>query len=427
MVGIVEVAGLAIVGGCAAQMAMGLYGTFQRRVRESDVAAREARLFQQRAQLLLQSDQVERERSELSWNGNRKFYIDRKVEEAKDICSFYLRPHDHKPLAPFLPGQYRTFQLKIPDEAKPLVRCYSLSDSPANRDHYRVTIKRLDPPPKEPEAPPGRSSNFFHKGLVEGDILDVRAPSGHFYLDQATEKPVVLIGGGVGLTPVWSMLNAICDSGSRRETWFFYGIMNRNDHAMYDRMAEIRRTYDNVRIIVCYSRPTESCVEGRDFDQEGYVSVELFKKLLPSNNYEFYICGPPPMMQAVTSDLKEWGVPDGDVKFEAFGPATIKRKSPPKPAQDAAAAAAVGDGIEVVFERSGKTLHWKPDYGSLLEFAEANDISIDSGCRAGNCGTCVTAVKEGEVSYLSEPGAQPDEGSCLTCIAVPSGRLILDS
>ncbi len=131
------------------------------------------------------------------------------------------------------------------------------------------------------------------------------------------------------------------------------------------------------------------------------------------------------MMEAVTKDLKEWGVSDSDVKFEAFGPATIKRKSPSKPAQEAMAAA--GDGIEVEFERSGKTLHWKPEHGSLLEFAEANDISIDSGCRAGNCGTCVTAVKEGEVSYLSEPGAQIDEGSCLTCIAVPSGRLILDS
>ena len=173
MVGIVEAAGLAIVGGCAAQAVISLYGTFQRRVRESNTAAREARLFQQRAQLLLQSDRADRERSELSWNGNRKFYIDQKVEEAKDICSFYLKPHDHKPLAPFLPGQYLTFQLKIPDRAKPLIRCYSLSDSPANRDHYRVTIKRLDPPPKEPDAPPGLSSNFFHKGLVEGDILDV--------------------------------------------------------------------------------------------------------------------------------------------------------------------------------------------------------------------------------------------------------------
>ena len=95
MVGVVEAAGLAIVGGCTAQAVMSLYGTFQRRVRESNVAAREAQLFQQRAQLLLQSDRVDRERSELSWNGNRKFYIDRKVEEAKDICSFYLRPHDH--------------------------------------------------------------------------------------------------------------------------------------------------------------------------------------------------------------------------------------------------------------------------------------------------------------------------------------------
>ncbi len=232
MVGIVEVAGLAIVGGCAAQAAVSLYGSMQRRARESSTAAREARLFQQRAEVLLQSGKADRDHKELSWNGNRKFYIERKVEEAKDICSFYFKPHDHKPLAPFKPGQFLTFALKMPDQAKPLIRCYSLSDSPHNTEHYRCTIKRLDPPPKNPEAPPGRSSNFFHRVLAEGDIIDVRAPSGHFFLDQSTDKPVVLIGGGVGLTPVWSMLNAICDSGSRRETWFFYGVMNRNDQAM---------------------------------------------------------------------------------------------------------------------------------------------------------------------------------------------------
>ena len=308
-----------------------------------------------------------------------------------------------------------------------MIRCYSLSDSPNNTNHYRVTIKRLDPPPKNPEAPPGLSSNYFHQQLNEGDILDVRAPGGHFFLDEATERPVVLIGGGVGLTPVWSMLNAICDSRSRRETWFFYGVMNREDHAMHDRMAEIRREFDNVRIVVCYSRPTESCVQGSDYDHEGFVSVELFKELLPSNNYKFYICGPPPMMEAVTNDLKEWGVLESDVDYEAFGPATVKRKAPSKSVQEAAAAAEAGEGIEVVFERSGKSLSWMPDHGSLLDFAEANDISIDFGCRAGNCGTCVTAIKEGNVSYLSEPGAEPGEGSCLTCIAVPSSRLILDS
>jgi hypothetical protein len=422
-----EAAGWVIVGACTAQAAVSLYGTIQRRAREAKTAEGEARLFQQRGQLLLQSERAHHERSGLSWSGNRKFYVDRKVQEAKDVCSFYLKAHDHKPLAPFAPGQYLTFQLKIPGQPKPVIRCYSLSDSPANLDHYRVTIKRLGPPPQKPDAPPGLSSNYFHNDLTEGDILDVKAPAGHFHLDETADKPVVLIGGGVGLTPVWSMLNAICDAGSRRETWFFYGVTNREKHAMYERMAEIRRDYDNVHIVVCYSKPTERCIKGGDYDHEGHVSVDLFKDLLPSNNYAFYICGPPPMMQAVTGDLEAWGLPESDVQFEAFGPATIKRKSPPKAAQDAAAAAEAGDGIEVVFARSGKTLPWKPDQGSLLEFAEANGIGIDFGCRAGNCGTCETAIKEGEVSYLSEPGAALEDGSCLACIAIPRSRLILDS
>ena len=426
MVGVLEVAGYVIVGGSLLHVLLGLFGNLQLRAREARRASEEVRLFQERSRLLLQSDQADRERHELTWNGQRKFYIDRKVEEAKDVCSFYLKPHDRKPLAPFLPGQYLTFQLKIPDQSKPVVRCYSLSDSPTEPDYYRVTIKRLAPPPKKLEAPAGLSSSFFHDQLQEGDLLDVKAPRGHFFLDQTTERPVVLIGGGVGLTPVLSMLNSICRSGSKRETWFFYGVTNRSEHAMYDHLAEIRNTHDNVRIVVCYSRPGEDCVEGRDYQHAGYVGVELFKTLLPSNNYEFYICGPPPMMEAATKDLEAWGVPERDIKFEAFGPATVKSKALPKPAQAAAEKAETGDGIEVEFARSGKTLAWKPEVGSLLDLAEANGIALDFGCRAGNCGTCVTAIKEGEVSYLSEPGGEPEDGSCLACIAVPKGRLVLD-
>lgn len=428
MVGVLEGAGLAVVAGAAGQVLVGLYGSMQRRAAETKRAEAAARHFEQRARLRLESERAERDRRQLSWNGQRKLFIERKVLEADDVCSFYLKAHDHKPLAPFKPGQYLTFQLKIPDQPKPVIRCYSLSDSPLEKDHYRVTIKRLGPPPKAPpDTKPGLSSSFFHQGLKEGDILDVRAPGGHFFLDETSERPVVLIGGGVGLTPVLSMLNTICKSGSKRETWFFYGIRNRAEHAMYDHLAEIARDHDHVHIQVCYSQPTDSCVEGRDYQHKGFVAVELFRKLLPSNNYEFYICGPPPMMEMITNDLSEWGVPEEHVNFEAFGPATVKKKAPPAEAKDAAASADEADGIEIVFARSGKTLQWKSDSGSILDFAEDNGIPMDSACRAGNCGTCITAVKEGSVSYLSEPGADVDTGSCLACVAVPKGRLVIEA
>ena len=426
MGGALEIAGWVIVAAALCQAAISIYGGLQRRTQEANIANVRARAFEQHAAVLLETEKADRARTELTWSGLRKFYIDQKVMEAKDTCSFYLKPHDHKSLPPFHPGQFLTFQLKVPGEAKPVVRCYSLSDSPTQRDYYRVTIKRLGPPPKNPDAPPGLSSSFFHQQLNEGDILDVRAPGGGFYLNEASDRPVVLIGGGVGLTPVLSMVNQICRTGSTRETWFFYGVTNRLEHAMYDHLAELGRNHDNVNIVVCYSRPNEEDREGEDYQHEGFVSVELFKKLLPSNNYEFYICGPPPMMEMVTNDLKEWGVPEADINFEAFGPASVKSKKPSAEVEGVEKEASESGGFEIVFERSKKTLRWLPDSGSILDLAESNDIAMDFGCRAGSCGTCSTAVLEGEVKYLDNPDAGPKDGTCLACIAVPAGRLVID-
>ncbi|MGH9808000.1 MAG: FAD-binding oxidoreductase, partial [Terriglobia bacterium] len=242
--------------------------------------------------------------------------------EADDICSFYFVAHDQMTLPRFRPGQYLTFQLRIPDQAQPVIRCYSLSDSPERPGYYRCTIKRIAPPRDQPDAPGGVASSFFH-GCHEGDLVDVRAPSGNFFLDLNSTRPVVLIGGGIGLTPVLSMLNAICDAAVPRETWFFYGVRNRREHAMYEHLRQIAAGHPNVNLVVCYSDPTDNCIEGKDYDVRGWVSVDLFKKTLPSNNYEFYICGPPPMMESVTQGLREWGVPAADIHFEAFGPATV--------------------------------------------------------------------------------------------------------
>ncbi len=238
---------------------------------------------------------------------------------------------------------------------------------------------------------------------------------------------MVLIGGGIGLTPVLSMLNTICESGSNREVWFFYGVRNSSEHVMKEHLEQLNVEYENLRLMVCYSNPGDDDVAGRDYQHGERVSVNLFQRVLPSSNYDFYMCGPPPMMNTVVPELTAWGVPEKNIHFEAFGPATVKKATPEKSAEEKAADATVAESIEVVFAKSGKTLPWDAEADSILDFAEDNDIAIDFGCRAGNCGTCITAVRSGDVDYVVEPGTAPEAGSCLTCISVPKSNITLDA
>ena len=127
------------------------------------------------------------------------------------------------------------------------------------------------------------------------------------------------------------------------------------------------------------------------------------------------------MMEAVVGDLQAWGVPDSRIFFEAFGPASVKTKKTSEPKGESS-----GTGFEVTFAKSGKTVSWSADDGSLLDLAEENDVSIDFGCRAGSCGTCITALKSGEVEYI-EHCAEPEAGSCLACVAQPKTALVIDA
>jgi hypothetical protein len=426
-----QILGLLIACAILTQVILTLYASFRQqrtslqllrqRVENAQEAAKARRLEQERAS----------RQTDLLWNGFRKFEIQQKVYEDQDgnICSFYLMPHDKKPLPPFKPGQFLTFQLNLrrQDEPrhpiKPIVRCYSLSDSPNSQNYYRITVKRMPPPPDKPDVPPGLVSSFFLDQLKEGDILDVKVPGGHFVLDTTQEMPVVLIGGGIGMTPLLSMLNAMVESGSRREAWFFYGVRNGREHLMKDHLERLAASHKNLHLYVCYSAPTDRDIQGKDYHGKGRMSIDLLKRLLPSNNYQFYVCGPPPMMATMIQGLKDWGVPNEDIKFEAFGSASVKKTT----WQIAEAASVVTRDRTITFHRSGKTCQWDPHMGSLLEFAEANGVFIDAGCRVGNCNTCLTAIKEGKVRYLRDPDVMPEKGSCLTCISIPDDNLVLDA
>jgi len=377
--------------------------------------------LRERIGLLADQRRFERDRTELSWGGFRKFRILEKKDECPNVCSFLLGPHDGKPLPPYLPGQFLTFQLRVPGLAKPVIRCYSLSDRPGDPTRYRVTIKRLLAPPDKKDAPPGLVSNYFHDQLRVGDIVDVKAPDGQFHLDLTRTSPVVLLAGGVGITPLLSMVNAVAAQQPAREVWFFFGVTNSTEHIMREHLAKLSAEMPSLRLHVCYSKPSEEDTHRQACHHAERVSVELLKRLLPSNQFDFYICGPAPMMSSLVEGLKVWDVPDSRVFFEAFGPATFK-----KPALQAAGSSTT-QAIKVQFARSGKSCAWAPGSGSILELAEKNGIEIDSGCRAGNCRTCMIAIKDGEVAHLHAPGSPVEAGSCLACIAVPKTALTLDA
>ncbi len=385
---------------------------------------RQQRLDRERLETLVLAAKVRyKEAQEVTqgWNGYRKFTVSQKSIECEDVNSFYLVPHDRKPLPPYKPGQYLTFNLDIPGRDKPIVRCYSLSDSPTRPDCYRVTIKREPAPPDKPGVPPGVASGFFTEHVKEGDLLNVKAPSGHFYLDMAKTSPICLLGGGVGLTPMLSMAKAVAESGTRREVWLFFGCRSTGEHMLREDLNKLRN-HHNIRVVVCYSRPGKSDTKGEDYDREGRVTIDLLKEMLPSNNYEFFMCGNGAFMKALNDGLEAWGVPEKDIHYEAFGPATVKKKSAP-----VSATVSAGPAYKVIFAKSGKEMDWNPAQSNLLDFALEQGLRIESGCRAGSCGVCSVAIKSGSVDYLKPPDAAPEGGSCLTCICRPKGDLVLDA
>jgi hypothetical protein len=220
-----------------------------------------------------------------------------------------------------------------------------------------------------------------------------------------------------------SMAKAIVASGSKREAWFFYGVRNRREHIHQRELEKLAAENENIHLHVCYSRPADGEVKGRDYQHEGRVSIELLKEVLPSNNFEYYLCGNGAFMKSITEGLEAWGVPEKDIYFEAFGPATVKKKAAqPTPSETVHMAK-----MEVTFGRSGKTVRWEPSLGNLLDFAREQGVRIDSGCCAGSCGSCLVAIRSGAVEYLKTPDAEPEAGACLTCICRPKGNVVLDA
>jgi uncharacterized protein len=368
-----------------------------------------------------------------TWKDWRNLKVVKKVKESEEITSFYLKPEDNDELPNFLPGQFLTIKLDIPAQNKPISRSYSLSDY--NHEYYRLSIKR-EGAPKAQDLPPGIASNFMHDRIQVGSTILAKPPSGKFVLDVKSSMPAVLISNGVGITPMISMAKAATQLHPRRHIWFLHGARDGSFHAFREEVNAIADLNPNIHIIYSYSRPTES--DRGNYQRHGYVDMALIQEvvmpemqqLCGSVEAEYFLCGTPSFMDSLIAGLKELGVPDNKVLFEAFGKAMPKNvEQAPKAVKEVNTdrEESKGETMEIVFSKSGKTLNWSDADGSILDFAEANGINPDYSCRAGVCGTCMCKIAEGEVAYDEEPSADIDPGSVLICISRPkTARVILD-
>jgi hypothetical protein len=233
----------------------------------------------------------------------------------------------------------------------------------------------------------------------------------------------VLICGGIGITPMMSMLRWRLDEQPDRVIHLFHCVRNGREHAFKPTLEDLARSHPNFHLNLVYSKPDPDDRQGRDFQHAGYVNVDLLKRVLPQASYDFYVCGPPPMMASLLPALRAWGVPEGSIHFEAFGPAS---------AQPAAGVSQDSRSIgsaqwDIKFRRSGRTLRWDGRDASLLDFAERHGVAVESGCRSGSCGSCETKLVSGEVRYARKPDHDISPGYCLLCVGVPDSSLVLEA
>ncbi len=244
------------------------------------------------------------------WAGWRTFTVDAVQRESAIITSFVLRPADGKPVLRHKAGQYLTFWLGIPGQA-PIKRNYSISHA-ANGETYRISVKREDK---------GLASTWLHEQAVPGTVLKVAPPAGEFVLADHPERPVVLLSGGVGLTPMVAMLETLVHRHPQQPVQFVHGTLDGTTHAMGLQVRSLAATAQAATVTIFYEAPRAQDAVGRDFDVAGRIDAAWLTAHTPLQDADYFLCGPRPFLRTLVAALSLSGVPADRIHYEFFGPA----------------------------------------------------------------------------------------------------------
>ena len=329
--------------------------------------------------------------------------------ETHDVKTFRLA-HPEGGQLPFNyePGQFVIFSLSIPDEEKIVKRSYTIASSPSQRDYIEVTIKREEH---------GLVSRYFHDVVRLNDLLEVKAAQGKFYFNGQDTDSVVLISGGVGITPMMSAVRYLTAQCWKGDIYFIFSARTTHDFIFEQELLYLQRRHSNLHVLVSMTRAEGTTWMG----PQGRLTPELIGDFVPTIGSKVaHICGPQSMMDAISDMLLELGVPKENIKTEAFGgePPKKKQSAPSVSDTEVSSKTIVHD---VTFITSGKQGQAGAEE-TILEVAEALDIDIESSCRAGSCGTCKVKLIRGSVEMDVDDGLDADDragGYILACQAIP--------
>lgn len=244
------------------------------------------------------------------WQGLREFRIVEKEPRSEQISSFVFEPVDGGPVADFKPGQYLAVYINDDGVQFQQIRQYSLTTSPDGL-RYRIAVKREDR---------GVVSRFLHEQAAVGDVIELAPPHGDFFMEVDTATPVGLISGGVGLTPMLSMLNSLDRNQHRADIVWLHATENGSTHAFAGEVGAIADRTPNMSRHVWFREPAAGDVAGRDYDSAGTIDLASAPAALDDPEMHYYFCGPVGFMKSVSSQLEAMGVGPDRIHYELFGP-----------------------------------------------------------------------------------------------------------
>ena len=329
------------------------------------------------------------------------------LDETADIKTFrFARPEGFE----FKPGQFVTVRVQI--DGKPHVRCYSISSAPHTRGYVEISVRRQ-----------GLVSGALHATVRAGSVLSLRRPAGHFVYPAGDDRPLALIAGGIGITPLLSMLRHAAASDPTRPVTLLYSARTEGDVAFYHVLRVLAERHPLIRVAITLTRSA-----GAARLRIGRLDEQMVRQYVaaPADTI-FCLCGPGQMISDTRQILASMGVPDSQVRYEKFD--TAVAASQVNTAVESPAPVAAGPASHrVTFETSGITVG-VPPMKTLLDAAEDAGVRLTSSCRAGVCQSCRTRLKSGHADCRSDVLDPEDRaaGFILPCVTWPTDDCVLEA